>query len=1109
MKKRLLLQWFSPFFSAKLWVGMCMAFGLIINSLHAQTTVKGTISNAEGTPLVGANVLVKGTQRGVLSDGNGQFSLAVPAGSDSLIFSYIGFQTLTVGIDGRTQINVSLQEEVSQLEDVVITALGIERDKKSLGYAVQEIESEVLTQARETNFLNGLAGRVAGVNITQGASGVGSSSRMVIRGETSISGNNQPLFVVDGVPISNDLFSTRSEGNLEVDYGNAAAEINPDDIESVTVLKGANATALYGSRALNGVVLIKTRSGKGQQGLGVSVNSTLTFENALRIPEYQNEYGQGANGEFTFVNGSGAGVNDGVDESWGPRLDQGLNIPQHDSPTANGFRGADTHPSIDRGDISATPWVSNPDNVKDFFETGITAVNNVSISGGNDRGDFRLSYTNLYSEGIVPNTDLNRNTFNLSSSFKPVDKLTFRINANYVDTDSDNRPTNSYGTENVMYLWVWFGRQIDMNSLRDYWQPGLEGIQQYNYNYNWHDNPYFTQFENTNGQQKDRLYGNISGTYEFSDKLRLMLRTGTDYFSDLREGRRAFSTQRFPFGQYREDRITFQETNSDFLLTYADLYSGDFGYSISVGGNHMKQTRKYLRISANQLSVPGVYNFENSRIPLNQTQFNTERVINSLLGTAQLSYKGALFLDLSARNDWASSLTLPDGTGNNSYFYYGVNTSAVLSEMMELPSAISFLKLRAGYGEVGGDADPYRLTNVFNYLTPWGSTQRVTENNALSNRNLRPERAKSLELGADVRFFNNRLGVDLAYYNTNVEDQIFALDIPQSSGYASKIENAGKVNSYGFEVALNATPIASKSGFRWDMDINWSLQRSEVKELAPGIETYRISSNYMQVIARKGGRMGDMYGTGFVMIKDGQRLEPDPVTGVLPEGGQPLMNENGFYVRDNNLRLLGNYNPDWMLGIYNSFSYKGFDLGFLFDVRYGGEIMSRTLLIGGTSGMMIETVGNNDKGNPVRDPVDQGGGVAPEGVFAVTDADGNVLNYQDNYELPADQRKRLRGRDYYWWTFNRGNESQGIYDASYVKLREVRVGYTLPQSLTQRIGINNIRISVIGRNLLLWTENPHFDPETFSFNGNTIVPGVEDMATPSSRSMGVNLSLKF
>ena len=1112
---------------ARAWAIALMWLALSLGSLEAlaQTrTVRGTVTDqADGLALEGATVMVKGTTLGAFTDAAGKFSISGVSETDSLQVIFIGYATKVLSVGTQSEFTIALEEQARELEDVVITALGIERQEKSLGFAVQEVEGESLTQAREPNFINGLAGRAAGVNVTQGASGVGSSARIVIRGETSISGNNQPLFVVDGVPISNDNFSTRSEGNLEVDYGNAAAEINPDDIGSVTILKGANATALYGSRALNGVVLITTKSGRAGKGIGVTVNSTTTFETPLRIPQYQNQYGQGANGEFTFVDGSGAGVNDGVDESWGPQLDVGLEIPQHDSPTTGinpetglPYRGGD-FAVPNRGEVTATPWTSSPDNIRNFFETGITTTNNVALSGANDKGDFRLSFTNLASQGIMPNTDLGRNTLNFSTSFRPIDKLTFRINANYVDTDSKNRPNNSYGTENVMYLWVWFGRQIDMSSLEDYWQPGLEGLQQYNYNYNWHDNPYFTQFENTNGLKKDRLYGNLSATYQFTPKFSLMLRSGTDFFNELRDSRRAFSSQRFPFGQYREDRIIFQETNSDFLFTYDDMNRGDFGFQVSVGGNRMVQNRQYLRISANQLSVPEVYNFENSRIPLNQTQFNLSRQINSLYGTAQFTYRNALYLDVSGRNDWASALTNPADpeNSNNSYFYPAVNLAAVVNELVEMPSSITFLKLRAGYGEVGGDTDPYRLTNVFSYLPPWGATQRVTENNSLANGELRPERARSLEIGVDFRMFNNRLGIDLAYYNTNVEDQIFALDLPQSTGYSSRIVNAGRINSQGIEAILTARPIQSANGFNWDLTANWSLQRSRVIELVEGIENYQISGNYLTVLAREGGRMGDVYGTGFVMVdpETGERLVPDE-NGELPEGGRPLMNDNGFWERDNNLRRLGNYNPDWALGLYNNFSYKGFNLGFLLDVRYGGVVKSRTLLIGGTSGMMVETVGENELGNPVRNPIfdangellpsGERGGVAPDGVFF--DDNGELV---ENLSLPADERKRLSGRDYYWWTFNRGNEAVGMYDASYLKLREVKFGYTFPEALTSRIHLYNVRLTLVGRNLLLFTENPHFDPETFSFSGGTVVPGVEDMAIPTTRSFGFNLSLRF
>lgn len=1108
-----------------LWV---FALNLLIysNALSQELQVQGQVTSAEdGSDLPGVNVSIKGTSTGTVSDIDGKYKLQVPNENSVLIFSFVGYARKEVPVNGRSQIDVSLAVDTKELSEIVVTALNIERESKGLGFAVQEVQGEELDEARETNFVNSLAGRVAGVNVTNGASGVGSSSRIVIRGESSLNGDNQPLFVVDGVPINNNLISNRTQGNLETDYGNGAAEINPDDVESITVLKGANAAALYGSRAANGVILITTKSGKGKEGIGVSYNSTLTFEDPLRIPKYQNMYGQGGyndQGEqvFRFVDGSNGGIFDGLDESWGPRLDARdpntasgfVEIPQHDSPTSNGLRGGDIGPAKaspeeraafleQRGTITPTLWRSHPDNIKDFFETGRTWSNNIAVSGSNEKGNFRLSYTNLNSEGILPNTNLLRNTINFNSSYSPIDKLDINANVNYVKSESDNRPNNSYGTENIMYLWVWFGRQIDMNSLRDYWQPGFEDVQQFNYNYNWHDNPYFTMFENTNAFDKDRVFGNISATYHFTDWLRFMIRTGTDFYNDLRVGKRAFSTQRFPQGQYREDKIFFAERNTDFLLTFDKSLNRDFNLTASLGGNRMDQEQRFHLISANQLSIPGVYNFGNSAIPLENNQFNQTKRINSLYGLAQLSYLNMLFLDLTARNDWSS--TLPKD--NNSYFYPSVSLAGVISDMVTMPNFLSFVKLRAGVAQVGNDTDPYRLRNVFTYGTPWGTTQMVSESNEINNEDLKPEIATSFELGTDIRFFNDQLGFDFTYYNTNSKNQILNIPVPVTSGYGSKWINAGEIETQGIELMVNATPIYSPSGFRWDLNLNYTRNRSKVIELTDEIEDYVISSNYMTVLAKEGGRMGDMYGTGFQEVN-----------------GETLFN-NGFHVRDNSLRLLGNYNPDWMAGLNNSFSYKGLSLNVLFDFRYGGEVMSRTLLIGGTSGMMEETIPGRDEetgGLPYYFDSEAGRNVvlpshdaqAPDGstVFHNGIIGDGVMNVgtDENPEYVKNDVP-IPARSFYWSKFNRSNEASGLYDATYLKLREVRLGYTLPNTWLRNLPFSNVKVSVVGRNLALWTENPHFDPELISFDGGNLVPGVEDMALPSTRSIGFNLNVNF
>ncbi len=1053
-----------------------MAFAFFALAMgNAQTTFSGRVLDENNDPLPGASVVIQGSATGVASDFDGNFEIELPQGNEILEISYIGYVTQEFSISGKTSADIVLQPDSQSLDEVVVTALGIKKEKKRLGYAVQEVKNENLVTARETNVTNSLAGRAAGVQITGGGSGVGSTSLITIRGEGSlIPGNNSPLFVVDGIPISNRTISNRAEGNLETDFGNGAQDINPDDVESISILKGPNATALYGSRGLNGVVLVTTKSGKGSKGLGISFTQNLTFENALRIPKYQNQYGQGAGGEFAFGDGFGAGTNDNIDESWGPPLDGRL-IAQHDSPTSSGFRAGDFALRPRNADgtfadtIEPTPWLANPNNIEDFFETGITSTTNLSLTGGNQFGNFRLSLTNLDSEGILPNTDYDRETYALSGSYNLRPWLKVSSAINYVNSGSSNRPNNSYGTENIMYLWVWFGRQIDMNSLRDYWQPGLEGRQQFNYNYNWHDNPYFTMFENTNGFNKNRIFGNARVDIDITKDLSLMLRTGIDYFGELRTSRRAYSTQRFARGQYREDDIFFKEQNTDFLLSYTKKANEDFSIGASIGGNIREEENRYKRISANSLSIPGIYNFANAAEPLSKTQFNDRRKINSLYAFANISYKDYLFLDVTGRNDWSS--TLP--SDNNSYFYPSVGVSAILSDIFKFPQS-TFLKLRGGWARVGNDTDPYALRNTFSFNEPFGNFQRVSASEILRNEELLPEQANSIEIGADLRLFNNRLGLDVTWYDATTKNQILTLPVANTSGFNSRIINAGEIQNTGIEVVLNATPIKTDN-FRWDATANFTRARGKVKSLTEGLDTYEMSNNYLSVQAQVGGRMGDVYGTGLVSVDD-------PNSEFF---GQVVHNEDGFSLRDPNLKLLGNYNPDFTLGLQNTFSYKGFNLGVLFDWRQGGVIMSRTVLIGGTSGLMDFTAVGREEG------------IISEGV--IQNADGS---YRPN-------DVRLSGRDYYWWRYNRGNEEIGMFDASFLKLREVKIGYNIPKKILGNSFIQSMSLSLVGRNLALWTENPHFDPETISFNGGTIVPGVEDMALPSSRSYGFNLNITF
>lgn len=1035
-------------------------------SLYAQT-VRGVVNDADSNePLPGVNILLQGTTIGTSTNVDGEFELALPNLDGVLVVTFIGYNTTEVPINNRSYIEIKLSLSTIIADDIIVTALGLRRERRSLGYSVQEISGDQLDKARENNLVNSLTGKVAGVNITQGGTGPTASSRIVIRGENSLTGDNQPLFVVDGVPINNQSSGIdRNNRTMVADYGNTAADIDPNNIETINVLKGANATALYGSRAANGVVLITTKSGRNTQGIGISVNSTTAFEDPNRLWRMQSDYGVGSNFEFEYFDGMGGGTNDFIDESWGPRMD-GRQIRQHDSSTANDFRCGDTSiPSAERGECLPSPF--QPENVglSNFYETGVSLSNNIAITGGNDDGHFRLSYTNLNSTGILPNTDLRRNNFNLNAGYKPSDKLSVDVIANYINSASDNVANSGYGTESVEYVFTWWGRNINFNNMKDYWQPGFENIEQFNYNYNWNDNPYFTLYENTNAMNRDRILGNIRLTYTFNDNLELMMRSGIDRYDDLRESRRAYSTQRFPFGMFREDRFQFNEINSDLLLTYQNNISQDISYSVSAGGNRMTQQNQRLLVSANQLSVPGVYSLNNTRVPLDFRAFQSERSINSVYGSGQIAFRNYLYLDLSARNDWSS--TLP--SDNNSYFYPSATISAVISDMISLPDFVSFLKLRTGYAQVGNDTDPYRLQNYYNSAGNWGSIQTAGEQNVLNNSDLKPELSKEFEIGTDIRFLNDRLGIDFTYYNIDSENQIIQVPISRASGYNSRVLNAGLVNSQGVELTLDAIPI-QRMNFTWNTTINWSRDRTYVRELAEDLDVFQLPGDYISVQARVGERMGAMYGVGLLRADDGRVIH----------------NQSGFPIRDTELRNLGNYNPDWMLGFQNNLRYKGFNLNFLFDLSYGGNIYSRSYLIRHTTGVHANTA-------------DREGTFIGDGWIRLED--GSLI----------ENTVPLSGRDFYWSNFNRSNMAEGTFDATYLKLRELRFGYSLPSRILQNLPIQNLSLSIVGRNLWLYTPDiKDFDPDQFHITGSgRINPGIQVASPPNTRTIGFNVNFDF
>lgn len=1068
----------------------------------AQRTINGKVSDSNGQPLSGATVLVKGSKTSVMTGNDGSFSILADDKA-VLVISSIGF--LSREVNAADAASIQLSTDTKDLGEVVVTALGIRKEKKKLGYALQEVKGEDLTVARESNVVNQLAGKVAGVTVVGSNSGIGGSARVSIRGERSVDINkNQPLYVVDGVPVSNSISGGSGRGNQEVDFGNGASFINPDDVESMSVLKGPAAAALYGSRAANGVILIKTKSGKRSKGIGVEINSNYTMETALKLPKYQTVYGQGngSGGDFAFVNGAGGGLADGTDEGWGPSF-RGQSYPQFNSPrTLNGqvipFFGGDMNAPAGSV-ITATPWVADKDNLKHFLQTGNTFTNNVALTGSNSNGDFRLSYTNLDQKGIVPNTDLKRHTTSFSGGYNLTNKLSARAFVSYIKSESGNRPSISYGTESLMYLFnCWLPSSVKVSDMKRLWQNGLDGLKQFGWNYNYHDNPYLTTYENTNGQYYDRIIGNVSLKYDFTSWLSLQLRTATDWSNERREYRRAFSTQRFPFGEYRETGIVNEERNSDFLFTFNKDINNDFSVNATLGGNQMRQTSRWKEDVAGQLNIPGIYSLNNSRIALVAEQSNVAKRINSLYGSAGVSWKNKLFLDFTGRNDWSSALTLPEelkafGKEVNSYFYSSVALSAIVSDMVKLPELISFLKLRASVAQVGNDTDPFSFTQTYNRSDPFGAYQIYSETSSLANLNLKPEISSAYEVGADIRLLNNRIGIDVTYYQSRTKNQILNLPLDITSGYSTRKINAGLIRNNGVEVMLTGSIIKNKS-LTWDAFVNFSANRSKVLELTDGLTNYVMASRSVSVEARVNERMGNMYGIGFARVQSTDKNAPYyDATGQY--AGQMVYGSNGRPIATTNRILLGNYNPDWLMGVGSSLNYKGIRLSFLFDIRQGGELYSHTQTVGREGGIIEETLEGRADGYDLSKP---GNGVIGQGV--VQNPDGSF----------SANTKKLTAREWHTaWTGGRNIAEGVMYDASFVKLRELQLGYTIPDKVFGKLPFRSATITLVGRNLFLWDNVPHVDPETMSYSGGTALPGIEYMALPSTRSYGINLSFKF
>ncbi|MCZ4245828.1 SusC/RagA family TonB-linked outer membrane protein [Pedobacter punctiformis] len=1052
--------------------GLFWLFTIFSLSARGQGKLSGSVTDkADGLPIPGVSIRVEGKNTGAITDTNGQFSIQAASG-DVLSISYIGYQTQTFKINNAGKIQIALEQAKNNLQEVVITALGINKEKKSLGYAIQEVKGSDLAEAKESNLVNALAGKVAGVNITNSQGNMG-SSRIVIRGETSISGNNQPLFVVDGVPVDNSQLGAGGSR----DFANAISDINSEDIETISVLKGPNAAALYGSRAANGVIIIKTKSGKRGKASSISINSSTTFEDLLVLPEYQDVFGQGSNGEFSYVNGKDKGVNDGVDESWGPKMDGRL-IPQFNS---NGV---------------AVPFVPHPNNVRDFFETGHTLNNGVSFTGGGDAYNYRFSYNNSAQKGVIPNSELNKNSFGLNTSFDLLPKLKLDLSANYVRTSSDNLPgAGGKRSTSTMLQFLWFGRQVDVGALKNY--IGADG-QPFNWNNSYYSNPYFIAYENTVAQRRDRLIGTVGLTYQINSTLKANFHTGNDYYNDRRKLKVAYGTNGTPLGSYQEVGYTVNENNTEASLSFNKHLNKDFNLDVLAGGNLRSKFNEENNQTAQNLAVAGIYTLKNSRDPLISSNSFGKLKVYSVFSSAQLGFRDYAYLNVTARNDWSS--TLP--AKNNSYFYPSVNGSLILSEAFDWKSdVLTFAKLRGGWSRVGKDTDPYQLLNTYSFNPVFGSYPLLSLTDRYLNPDLKPEYTNSSEIGFELAFLKSRIRLDVSAYNTNSFNQIFNADVSSGTGFSQKLINAGRINNKGVEVQLGLTPVKQTGGLQWDVNVNYSLNRSKVVELDPegNFQNVILGSGGVQVLASVGQPYGTLFGTTYLRNAN----------------GDILVNSSGYAQVDPTKHVLGVYTPKWIGSINNDFSYKGFTLGFLVDAKVGGLIYSGTHATGFTTGVLAETLPGRDEehgGLPYYYPGNNKTLAAVQLSSHSSTAPGAATVYHDGVifdGVRADGSKNtsvLSAQQYYKAIAN-VNEAH-VFSATAIRLREVSLGYNLPKNLISKVGLTNARFTLIGRNLWIIHKNvPNIDPETAFATDNA--QGLESLQLPTTRSYGFSLNLTF
>jgi len=1024
--------------------------GLVLwGSAFAQAQeVSGVVKSSEGTPLAGVTVSVKGGQTKVLSTDDGAFHIKA-ANEEVLVFSYIGFADVEQTVSGTTMnVTMTPNEAASAGTDVVVTALGIKRESKSLGYGVQEIKGAELSDRHEDNVTNTLSGKVAGLQVIKSSNGPAGSTKIVLRGYNSLTGDNQPLIVVDGIPIDNyagvPRGGTNDYWNPSLDMGNGLSDLNADDIASVSVLKGPAAAALYGSRAGNGVILITTKTGHKQNGLGITVSSNFAVENVFMQPDIQSKYGQGDNGTYDKTSSA----------SWGPEI-TGQSYEKWDGSTAN---------------------MQAYDNVKNFFNNGFNNSTNVSFSQLYNKTSIYTSFNRLYDKSMLPGSKYERTnlTTRAVSKFGKDDRWTLDTKVQYSKSTANNRPSGGDNAGNAFAVMYQLPRTLD---IRDF----SAAKDQYG-DMIWYDpassqlNPYWGAKYNLNSDTRDRFLLNGSLKYQFNDWLNAEIKGGADIYNTATEGKTYAGGPLT--NQYSQGKNSFTETNYSFLVNaQKDNIFGKFGGLVNVGGNLMDRTISALSSGSGALEVPDLFVLNNGVNSPSVSQSYSHQKINSLYGTVQVNYDGYLFLDGTFRNDWSSTLS----KNNRSYFYPSLSLSYVFSDMIRktggsLPSWFTYGKLRASVAEVGNSLQPYQLYNTYSIgKDPNGNTTAST-GSTYYNDNVRSELIKSTEIGTELKFLQSRIGLDVSYYKTNATRQLLAIPQDPLSGYSSKMVNAGNIQNEGIEVILNTSILNKPDALNWDMTVNFSKNNNKIISLTDESNTYALGGyDALSIVAETGKNYGEIYGTAFKRVEDKSSSDY----------GKLLLSGTGLPQATSDKRDLGNQQADYLLGMTNHFSYKGINLSFLIDGRFGGKIFSGTyaaMEAAGTAGITA------NRGKMVVD------GVVDDG------AGGYTAN---TTEITTEQ---------YWKAVQSGNigiVEANLYDATNIRLRNIQVSYNLPRKWLGTSPIQRASVGLSCNNVWMISSHMHgIDPESVYATGTNAV-GFENAAPPTTRSIMFNLSLSF